>query len=84
MSAGYVDPGSRQHPSAYEPAHLRQLLVEDAVRSHATELRWMTYALIRLSEASGKGLEETFTSIVLEVETLTGRREMPLHSGGIL
>jgi|GEM_PF-5775995 len=85
---GYIDPSQRQHPSAYAPAHLRQLIVEDAVRSHATHLPWMVAALQIISKAEGRGtsrgLDETFESIVLEVESLTGRRDMPLHSGRIL
>lgn len=87
-AAGYIDPDQRKHPSAYTAAHLRQMIVEDAVRSHATHLPWMVAALQIIAKAESKGtsrgLDETFESIVLEVEGLTGRRDMPLHSGRIL
>lgn len=82
--AGYIDPAKREDPSTYAPEHLRQLLVEDAVRSHATHLPWLVAAVQLIARAERKGLDDVFTSIVQEVETLAGRAELPLHSGVIL
>ena len=85
--ADRIAPNQRDHPSKYTADQLRVTLVQDAVLNHATDLQWMTLALQRIATTtrgnSSQALEATFNDLLDEVETLTGRRELPLHSGPI-
>lgn len=64
----------------YSEQQLRTILVEDAVRHHATELAWAIAAYTRIGKLSHKGAEQAFLGVVAEVEALTGLPEMPVTS----
>lgn len=90
MPTEYISPEGREHPSKYHPDVLFGLLVEDAVRSHATELEWFTVAIQRIGsrrkrgrESLGHATERAMKALLDEVEQLTGHRRLPLHSGVI-
>lgn len=68
----------RLDPHHYSEAQLRQFLVEDAVKKHATQLDWAIAAYQRIGELSGEGPEAAYRSVLDEVETLTGLRLMPV------
>jgi len=77
-------PDQREHPSAYDDVTLMRILVEDAVMSHATELRWFTAAIATLARRTRKPAEQVFIDLCDEVEAITGHRHLPMHSGKIL
>jgi len=78
----YISPEGRKHPSKYSPDELHRTLVEDAVRSHATDLTWATLAYRRIGRlrhgSEGVGAERAFLAVLADVTELTGRAEMPL------
>ena len=78
----YISPEGRQHPSKYSADELHTLLVEDAVRSHATDLQWAVMAYKRIGRLrhgnEGRGSEVAFLAVLADVTELTGRTEMPL------
>lgn len=90
MPSAYVSPEGREHPTKYEPDVLFALLVEDAVRHHATDLQWFTVAVQRIGarrrrsgQTKGEAVELVMKALLDEVEQLTGLRRLPLHSGSI-
>lgn len=74
-------PGQREHWSTYDANTLHRILVEDAVASHATDLKWFTGALQRIQQITKRPLEEIFAAVVTEVESFG--MHMPMHSGPI-
>lgn len=80
MSAN-LTPEGRKGVEAYDAAELHRLLVEDAVKSHATHLPWAVAAYLRIGERTGKGAEAAYQAVLDEVETLTGTRSMPMTPG---
>lgn len=78
----YISPEGREHPSKYSAEVLHQMLVADAVRSHPTDLEWLTLAVRRIGRvrhgSEGVGSELAFRAVLDEVKALTGREDMPL------
>ena len=72
-------PGRRDHWTGYDATTLHRMLVEDAVQNHATDLAWMTGALQRIQQLTKRSLEDVFTAVVMEVESLGAH--MPIASG---
>lgn len=64
----------------YREGELHQFLVADAVKHHATELRWAVAAYKRIGKLNGRGPEAAFLAVVAEVEALTGMAMMPVAS----
>jgi hypothetical protein len=64
----------------YSEQQLRTILVEDAVRKHATDLPWFIEAITRIGKLSRRGPEAAFNELVNEVETLTGVASLPMGS----
>lgn len=75
-----LTPEGRRGVETYSADELHRMLVEDAVKSHATYLPWAISAYQRIGERSGKGPEAAFQAVLDEVETLTGLRRMPVGS----
>lgn len=76
MSKGRSAEG-RKGVDAYTKAELHQLLVSDAVKSHATELPWMMAALKRIG-GTAEGMEAAYQAVVAEKAALTGSHMMPV------
>lgn len=74
-----LTPEGRKPVTAYSAGELHRMLVEDAVKSHATYLPWAISAYQRIGER-GNGPEAAFQAVLDEVETLTGLRRMPVGS----
>jgi hypothetical protein len=74
-------PGEREHWTKYPPETLHRMLVEDAVAAHATDLAWMVGALARIAKDTRRPVEDVFSAVVAEVESLGAH--MPMHSGPI-
>jgi hypothetical protein len=70
----------RRPAREYKEAQLRQFLVSDAVKHHATDLPWAIAAYTRIGKLSGKGAEAAYQQVLDEVEALTGLRVMPVTS----
>lgn len=79
MTAANLTPEGRMPVTAYTAAELHRMLVEDAVKSHATFLPWAVSAYQRIGER-GHGAEAAFVAVLDEVEVLTGHRRMPVGS----
>lgn len=60
-----------------DPAELRRLLVDDAVKRTATDISWATLAYIAIGRRLRGGAEQAFVEVCDEVEELTGLRVMP-------
>ena len=78
MSAN-LTPEGRRGVETYSAGELHRMLVEDAVQNHATDLAWMTGALQRIQQLTKRSLEDVFTAVVMEVESLGAH--MPIASG---
>ncbi len=76
-------PGQREHWASYDANTLHRILVEDAVLSHATDLKWAVGAYSRIGQLTRRGAEAAYTAVLDEVETITGVRHMPIQSGPI-
>lgn len=74
-------PDRRQPVAAYTATELHRILVEDAVLSHATELRWAIAAYTRIGQLTRRGSEDAYLAVLDEVETLSGHRALPVYSG---
>lgn len=81
--AKYRSAEGRDHPRTYDPDTLHRLLVQDAVQMRATDLAWAVAAYERIAERRRISVDAAFTAVVDEVESLTGHRRMPLHSGAV-
>lgn len=79
--AKYRSAEGRDHPSTYDADTLHRLLVEDAVKMRATDLAWAVAAYERIAERRRTSVDAAFGAVVDEVEAITGRRHMPIHSG---
>lgn len=79
--AKYRSAEGRDHPSTYDVDTLHRLLVEDAVKMRATDLAWAVAAYERIAERRRVPVDTAFQAVVDEVETITGQRRMPVHSG---
>lgn len=75
-----MSPEGRFRVGDYNERQLHEFLVEDAVRHHATDLRWAILAYRRIGKLNGRGPEEAFKAVVDEVEALTGMAMMPVAS----
>lgn len=64
----------------YKQGELHRMLVEDAVKRHATDLPWAVGAYDRIGKLSGKGAEAAYQAVLDDVEALTGLRVMPVTS----
>lgn len=73
-------PEGRLPVEAYSSTDLHRMLVEDAVKGHATYLPWAIAAYKRIGEKTGRGSEDAFQAVLDEVETLTGLRRLPVST----
>lgn len=73
-----VSPEGRRAVGEYSAAELHRFLVEDAVKRHATYLRWAVKAYERIGMATGRGAEDAYQAVLDEVEALTGLRRLPV------
>lgn len=80
----YQSAEGRDHPSEYTETTLMAFLVEDAVKHHATDLRWFVAAMLEIAKQRNIGAEAAMLALLDEVEALTGLRGLPMHSGPIL
>lgn len=71
-------PEGRRGVEEYSAKQLHEALVHDAVKNHATYLPWAQAAYLRIGQLTGRGAEQAFTDVLDEVESLTGRRMMPV------
>jgi hypothetical protein len=74
-----LSPEGRKPVGAYSETQLREFLVADAVKRHATHLPWAVAAYDRIGKLSRKGPEQAFVDVLDEVEALTGLRMMPVQ-----
>lgn len=65
---------------SYSRKQLHQLLVEDAVKHHATDLQWATEAYLRIGLGTGTGAEQAIKDVLDDVEARTGFRLLPMAS----
>jgi len=86
----YVPPEQRVEPGRYTSDQLMAILLEDARRNHATDLRWMTTAIAimahrtrRKRQTVGTRAEEIFAELEQRVIADTGHG-LPMHSGPVL
>lgn len=79
----YKSAEGRDHPSVYSAEQLMKDLVEDAVKHHATDLRWFVAAMLEISRQRKISAEDAMLALLDEVEALTGLRGLPLHSGDL-
>lgn len=79
----YVSAEGRDHPVDYTHTTLMAFLVEDAVKHHATDLRWFVAAMIEISRQRAISAEAAMLALLDEVEALTGMRALPIHSGAL-
>jgi hypothetical protein len=77
----YQSAEGRDHPSAYSADQLMGYLVEDAVKHHATDLRWFVAAILEVARQRNIDAEAAMLALLDEVEALTGMRALPIHSG---
>lgn len=80
MSRPKINVDGRLPVGSYTKRELHRMLVQDAVKHHATELRWFTEALIRIGGGTGAGAEAAMIELLDDVETATGRRWLPQAS----
>lgn len=80
----YKSAEGRDHPTDYSATQLQAFLVEDAVKHHATDLRWFVAAMLEIARQRSIGVEAAMLALLDEVEALTGLRGLPMHSGQIL
>lgn len=80
----YQSAEGRDHPSEFTADRLMALLVEDAVKYHATDLRWFVAAILEVARQRRIDAEAAMLALLDEVEALTGLRALPIHSGPIL
>lgn len=80
----YQSAEGRVHPSECTADQLMTWLVEDAVKHHATDLRWFVAAILEVSKQRRINAEAAMLALLDEVEALTGLRGLPMHSGAIL
>lgn len=80
----YQSAEGRDHPSAYTAEQIMADLVSDAVKHHATDLRWFVAAILEVAKQRNIDAEAAMLTLLDEVEALTGLRGLPIHSGQIL
>lgn len=84
MAITYKSAEGRDHPSFYNADEVMKFLVEDAVKHHATDLRWFVAAMLEISRQRKITAEDAMLALLDEVEALTGLRGLPVSSGPIL
>lgn len=76
--------GQRRHPNHYDPATLREMLLDDIVRTKPlggpgeAGCQWLVLACARIAKRERKPVDDVFTSILAEGATLTGTTALPL------
>lgn len=80
----YRSAEGRVHPSECTADQLMTWLVEDAVKHHATDLRWFVAAILEVAKQRRIGAEDAMLALLDQVEALTGMRALPIHSGPVI
>lgn len=79
----YKSAEGRDHPTEYTADQIMGYLVEDAVKHHATDLRWFVAAILEVARQRNIAAEAAMLALLDEVEALTGLRRLPIHSGAL-
>lgn len=84
MNRYFLD--GRDHPKRYRTRHLIDIVVDDHVHSHATELAWFTIAVTVIAKRERKSPEQVFADINAACFERTARYLNPLvvHPGELV
>lgn len=72
-----INADGRLPVGSYTRKQLHQMLVEDAVKHHVTDLQWAVEAYLRIGRGTGKGSEQAIRDVLDDVEAQTGFRVLP-------